>query len=240
MRIGVYVGELAPATHGGGAVFQRELLKELARQNKDFELYVYYFGDIGDVPEGTNIRLVRLNKISMLADRLHTVRDLRFILTFGCKARYSFLNGIAKRDSIELMYFPFPFSFAETEVPYLYTVWDLGGDVHPYFPEVSMAHRNFEVRRRLYLSALPKAMFVLIGNNTGKKQLEEYYHVRADRIVTNPMITPGYIRSAESDDGILQKLCLERGRYLFYPAQFWPHKNHIRVVEAMRGRTATR
>ena len=173
MRIGVYVGELAPLTHGGGGLFQRELLKELIRQNKDFELYVYYFGDIGDVPGGTNIRLVRLNKISMLADRFHTVRDLRFILTFGCKARYSFLNGIAKRDSIDLMYFPFPFSFAETEIPYLFTVWDLGGDVHPYFPELSMRYRNFEVRERLYRKALPKSMFVFIGKRKRIRKVVE-------------------------------------------------------------------
>src|SRR6185312_10283005 len=25
------------------------------------------------------------------------------------------------------------------------------------------------------------------------------------------------------------------GKFLFYPAQFWPHKNHVRLVEAFRG-----
>ena len=25
------------------------------------------------------------------------------------------------------------------------------------------------------------------------------------------------------------------GKFLFYPAQFWPHKNHMRLIEAFRG-----
>lgn len=234
MRIGVYLGKMAPATVGGSSVFQDEILKELVRQNKDFEFYVYYFGNIKHISDGSNIKFVRLNKIFLLMDRLYTIKDLRFLLTFGCKARYSFLNKIVKRDSIDLMYFPFPFSFAETEIPYLYTVWDLGGDAHPYFPEVSVARRNFEVRKRLYRRVLPKAMFVLIGNDTGKNQLTEFYHVSKNRIVTNPMITPSYIYSVSPDEGIQEKYRLEKGKFLFYPAQFWPHKNHIRVVEAMK------
>lgn len=233
MRIGIYVGELGSSSYGGGSVFQREFLKEMIRQNEDYEFYMYHFGKLDYAPLNNRIKLIRLKKKSLFVDRLCTVNDLLSLLTLGCKSRYSFLNDIAKRDSIELMYFPFPFSFAETEIPYLFTVWDLGGNVHPYFPEVSMRCRSFEIRKRLYQKALPKAMFVFIGNDIGKKQLMDYYHIGEDRIVKNPMITPSYIYSTTPDEGILNKFGLTKCKYLFYPAQFWPHKNHIRVVQAM-------
>ena len=35
-----------------------------------------------------------------------------------------------------------------------------------------------------------------------------------------------------STEDVLKKYSLESG-YFFYPAQFWAHKNHIRILEAL-------
>lgn len=233
MRIGVYVGELGPATVGGGSVFQNEVLKELAKQNTVHELFIYYFGTIDHIQAKSNVRLVRLSKLLKLKDCFFSIKDLICIFFRGFRRGYSFMNRIAQNDGIDLMYFPSPSVFVETEVPYIFTMWDLGDKVHPYLPETSMGGREFEFRDFYYRKALPKAMFVFIGNDTGKKQLMNYYHIGEDRIVKNPMITPSYIYSTTPDEGILDKYGLTKCKYLFYPAQFWPHKNHIRVVQAM-------
>lgn len=234
MRIGVYLGNVIPPTEGGGNVFQNEIVKELISQNKDYEIIFYYFGNFINESKKANIKYVKLSNFLKFKNYLFSFKDLLFFLYFGFKKKYSFLNSILLKDKIDLVYFPTPSCFLETEIPFLFTMWDLGDKVHPYFPETSMQNREFELRNHKYSQILMKAMFVFIGNKTGKEQLMKYYSVGEDRIVINPMLTPKYIYSLQSDDSVLHEYGLEKNKYFFYPAQFWAHKNHIRLIYAMK------
>ena len=37
----------------------------------------------------------------------------------------------------------------------------------------------------------------------------------------------------DRSNDILEKFGLKTKKYLFYPAQFWPHKNHINLIKAL-------
>ena len=56
-----------------------------------------------------------------------------------------------------------------------------------------------------------------------------------DRVGVLPYLPPDYLRHSitkEERDGVRRRHKLPP-RYLFYPAQFWPHKNHQRLIEAV-------
>lgn len=237
MRIGVYLGNYIPPEEGGGAVFQNEVIEELIKQNKSHELYIYYFGKIRPESNTSKVTFIQIPSksfkrfIKRTLDSFYNKKKSRL---YGINVSYSFLNDLFIRDKIQFAYFPTPAYYEETEIPYIFTMWDLGDKVHPYFPETSMGEKEFEKRDFRYSKILPKASYIFIGNNVGKNQLVKYYNIDENKITLNPMIAPAYVKKISSDDSILLKFNLEKQKYLFYPAQFWPHKNHIRLVYAMK------
>jgi glycosyltransferase involved in cell wall biosynthesis len=76
---------------------------------------------------------------------------------------------------------------------------------------------------------------VIVPNEAGTEQLLRYYRLDRERILEIPHPAPSLDKRAaptENDDAALQKLGV-RKPYVFYPAQFWAHKNHLRILEAL-------
>jgi glycosyltransferase involved in cell wall biosynthesis len=119
------------------------------------------------------------------------------------------------------------------EIPYVTTVWDVQHLTHPWFPEVSenwkWDHRELFMRRHLR-----RATAIIVGTQVGKDEIVRYYGVPEEHIAILPHPTPGFaLRAAEgtATDKLPSNLPKD---YLFYPAQFWPHKNHVNLLKALR------
>ena len=48
------------------------------------------------------------------------------------------------------------------------------------------------------------------------------------------MITPSDVYNTQGDDSVLSSFHLEKNKFLYYPAQFWSHKNHIRLLKELK------
>lgn len=119
-------------------------------------------------------------------------------------------------------------------IPYFTTVWDLGHRQQPYFPEVTYTVHPWDARERLYRRTLPRASKVITGTEVGKSQIVSFYGVAPENVVVVPLPTPP--PSQESDGTpspeLRDKYQLEDD-FLFYPAQFWAHKNHVNLLLAL-------
>jgi glycosyltransferase involved in cell wall biosynthesis len=120
------------------------------------------------------------------------------------------------------------------EMPYLMQVWDLQHRLQPYFPEVS-AQDQWEKREHLYAKTLRRASFIITGTEAGKDEIERFYQVSPEQIKILPLPTPQFALNASvaQDKQILSKYKIPEN-YLFYPAQFWPHKNHVGLLLAVQ------
>jgi glycosyltransferase involved in cell wall biosynthesis len=119
------------------------------------------------------------------------------------------------------------------DLPYVAMVWDLQHRLQPFFPEVS-AESEWETREQMFRVLLQRATYVVTGNSAGRQEIEQFYQVPRERIRLLPHPTPRFALDARvSDASALRKWGLEPG-YLFYPAQFWPHKNHTGLLHAVR------
>lgn len=122
-------------------------------------------------------------------------------------------------------------AFAQCTTPFAFTVWDLGHRMHPYFPEVMFSGWRWESRQKRYMEAVPRASIVSIGSKEGARQLRYFHH--PCNVLVNPLpVSPVF--QGEGDPTILAKHNLTFSKYLLYPAQFWPHKNHITIVDALK------
>lgn len=119
-------------------------------------------------------------------------------------------------------------------LPNIVTVWDVEHRRKPLFPEVS-EYGEWERRDRHFRKVLPPALMVITGTEEGKRQIQRFYGVDAENVRVIPFPTPSFALAHAWEDISRADLpsCVE-GEYLFYPAQYWSHKNHIRLLQAVR------
>ena len=119
-------------------------------------------------------------------------------------------------------------------LPNICTVLDLEHRRKPYFPEIAST-AEWNHRERSYRRELPKALAVITGTKTGKAQIEHFYGVDPAAVRVIPFPTPSFVRDKIGADVSPRELPAGvTGEFLFYPAQYWAHKNHLHLLEAVR------
>jgi len=117
-------------------------------------------------------------------------------------------------------------------VPALVSILDL---VHRYdgkeFPEAASAWELMN-REPGYTNICRWAKGVLTVSEMDKEQVVESYGRNPNTIYSLPMVPPRYMYNTEVPRDFDAKYPLPP-KYLFYPAQFWEHKNHKNLVRAI-------
>jgi glycosyltransferase involved in cell wall biosynthesis len=135
----------------------------------------------------------------------------------------------------DLVYFVTPSGYAGSlqRLNYIITVWDTCHRDMPEFPEVRKFNQFF-IRERIYQNYLSPAVVVLVDSVNLADSIAFRYGVDRTRLLPAPFSPSPFLSSelAKTRDEVLAKYSLEAG-YFFYPAQFWAHKNHIRILEAI-------
>lgn len=110
-------------------------------------------------------------------------------------------------------------------------IHDLMHRYEPQFPEVS-GWGLFRRRERHYRNLCARAAAVLVDSDIGKMQACEAYRVGAPRVHVLPFVAPPYIQEEQPPADFDRRYSLPE-KFLFYPAQFWEHKNHVRLLQAL-------
>ncbi len=223
MKIGVYFGGvLSDPKSGGGYTFQYSLLQAIKRSHSTHEFVI-----LDSLQKNLSTPQDSLLKKAAL-------KCLRYFDTREVQKKYkSLLNRAVLENNIDMVWFVTP-AHQFVEVPYLYTVWDLQHRHQSFFPEVSVTGSTFEERERHYANVIPRAAYVLSGNETAKREVMRFYGMSEQRVETLELPTPDFVfdKTLEQVD-VIKKYDLKRP-YVFYPAQFWPHKNHITLLYAIK------
>ena len=118
------------------------------------------------------------------------------------------------------------------DIPYVTTVWDVQHVTHPWFPEVS-ANWTWDHRELFLTRHLCRATSIIVGTRVGKAEIVQYFGVPEEHIAILPHPTPGFaLRAAQAPAP--PRPANVPSDYLLYPAQFWPHKNHVNLVKALK------
>lgn len=113
-------------------------------------------------------------------------------------------------------------------------VHDIMHRYEPQFKESSSMGRG-KFRDRLFSSFCESSAIVLVDSEVGKQQLMESYGASPSKIGVLPYIAPDHIVNYDDQPNqqYFKDLKLPR-KFIFYPAQFWPHKNHKILIEAAK------
>ncbi len=143
-----------------------------------------------------------------------------------------------RAQGIELVIFPqpHPWSF-QAGVPSIVAIHDLQHRLQPEFPEVS-ADGEWERREYLFRNCAAHATAILVDSEVGRNHVRLFYGAYGasdDRLHVLPFLPastmPRHVSEA-ARAAVRQRHGIPDA-YIFYPAQFWTHKNHARVIEAL-------
>ena len=149
-------------------------------------------------------------------------------------------------DGVELVYFLSP-SGLERELyklNYISTVWDLCHRDDPEFPEIRNG-LQFEIRESNFRNVLPKATAVIADSELGKTRLLQRYGIDQNRVHIIPFQPAAAVlgRASQNNQNSNSKSIREiynlKYPYVFYPAQFWSHKNHIYILNVLEALKTT-
>ena len=121
------------------------------------------------------------------------------------------------------------------QMPYIVTIHDLMHKYYPNFPEYSFKIKV--TRDLLYKKAAKYSLFTIVDSGQGKEDLIRFYKIPKNKIKIIPCLLPPWIyKYKDITQTVTEELLLKYNlpdNFIFYPAQFWYHKNHIRLIQAL-------
>lgn len=139
---------------------------------------------------------------------------------------------IFHHSEAELLYYPMVHNYPSTDLPYFVTLWDL---IHFTAPPYPLAiGKSFTAANDIWSTVLAKAARVLVESESGKADLIKYYPVSEEKISVLPIFASDMVHVAASIDFSEAVMDILDKRYILYPAQYRPHKNHIALLKAVK------
>lgn len=169
-----------------------------------------------------------------LLDNLHRLGWYHFLTPLyklSLSGPIKAINGL----NLDLVFYPTSSNLSFLAKPAaIVAIHDLEHRKNPQFKEVSAggrwAHREYG-----FISICKKAFRILVDSKIGKEDVLKYYSVLPQKVTPLPFLAPSYLNpniNKKTLNNISKKLKLPQ-KFIYYPAKFWPHKNHINLVKAI-------
>ncbi|MBI1937689.1 MAG: glycosyltransferase family 4 protein [Ignavibacteriales bacterium] len=217
---------------GGGFHYIMSLLEGL-KKDKKFHLHVFY-DDINfeNKFNGTNsFERIYIGEHENIFPKIIRGGSTYFGIKSPLLGRY---EKIKKMEMDLLISFGSNIGF-QLEVP---TISFIGDVMYRYYPNLPEYSRNGNLIRDISTRKLLKySDYVVVDSNENAEDLISFFNVKADKLIPIPMCAPPHIYQYKNlpekeVDEICDKYKLPEN-FIFYPAQFWSHKNHKRLVKAI-------
>lgn len=118
----------------------------------------------------------------------------------------------------------------QTDKKSIATIHDLMHRYERHFEEYTDS--KCAMRDVHYSSTCRYSDLILVDSLVGKEQVLESYDVDNRKIAILPFVPPSYLLKSNFIN-VRDKYCLPE-KFIFYPAQFWEHKNHTNLLIAVK------
>lgn len=235
-RIAIYID--TQRNKGGSAQYSKSLIHALNSLSADnLSITVIYTYKIwGEYLKNfSGIESVFVKKSLILNKQYQFLISLGFLKLakyFACK--FDSEIKIINAKNFDIIIFPAQDAIAclvKTKV--IGTIHDLMHRYERRFKE-SGGFFIYRYRENYFKQLLIISQAVLVDSELGKEHvIESYEQIKAD-ICVLPFIAPDYIYSGDEEKFIPSYVSEMSLKYIFYPALFWPHKNHYNLLKAIK------
>jgi glycosyltransferase involved in cell wall biosynthesis len=242
-RVAVDLTPILPAGQNGGAKTSTLfLLDTLARLAPDWDFCLLTAQEAHD--ELACLDRANVSRVCVAGGDSHGAKGRlkraigsvtpRLLLEPAVRSYRSLLSvagfGLLARLGANLLFSPLTSpTFYERGVPAVTVVTDLQFYFYPDFFDES----DREQRRRSFSTACRRSERIICISDYVRGTVIDVGHIDPSRCVCVHHRLGGRLAPTE-DPALYVRLNIRRGRYLLYPANFWPHKNHERLIQAFR------
>jgi len=212
MKIGINLIDVTPGKNGGMEVYARSIVESMQRVDQESEFYLVGKREvINSFYLGTNGYRIPIE--TYLFHNTDPHRVLHTII-----GTYQFDVWFCPMLALNPLDCPIPSAICIPDLQ------------HRYYPE--FFDRGTTEWRETYMkqSGL-RADIVFTLSKNSKKDLVALYHLDPKKVVPVYLDAPRWIKEAKKRSA---KHPAIESDYLFYPANAWPHKNHINLIKAFK------
>jgi glycosyltransferase involved in cell wall biosynthesis len=238
VKIGIWIPlEIKPQI-GGAFSYLEKLIQGIDLNDFDETIEIYFISSSFSVYSFNKkvINLAPFSNFELLKKIASRSGISHLILRFYFKFFQFIIEKKLINQGISIIYYLKQGECILKNYPFIATNWDLGHLSTYTFPE-TIKSGEFERRNQFYSKVLPRALQVFVESESGKKELLNYTNIGEHKIKVLPLfagiVTDINISHTETVQRI-NKLGLNFGKYFFYPAQYWAHKNHICIIKAVK------
>lgn len=210
MRIGVNIYNLYPGKIGGAEQYVRNIIKEF---NFIEDVNLFIFVNSLALPTFEESEKQKLCHIDEQGDR---DTQIQFFIDFF---------------NIDIMFCPLFFIAPEKcNIPSVASILDIQ---HEFFPEYFEKNTLKEIRKNTE-NTLRVADGIITISNYSKKTIIDKYNIDEDKIKVTYLDSDLCFKEIKDN---IKDIKLEKNidsDYIFYPANTWPHKNHINLLKAFK------
>lgn len=139
-------------------------------------------------------------------------------------------DGTVESLHADIMHFTMQGAFL-TDVPSIYHPWDLQ---HRHLPQL-FSRRDWVYREVTYPAFCRQARLVAVASEWTKRDLMRHYALSDEKVQVvsvGPVLAAYPTPTPDDLEAARRKFSLPPA-FAFYPAQTWPHKNHLALLEAL-------
>jgi glycosyltransferase involved in cell wall biosynthesis len=144
-----------------------------------------------------------------------------------------------KKNNVQLIYFsgPSQYSLYLENTKFFINIPDVSHRENLEFPEI-VDNAEFFRKEEIFKNSLPRAIAIITNSEIIKKRISFFYNILEDKIFIINHMPSLAIQNFLSIDLNRQKIFRDKFKipkgYIFYPAMYLPHKNHITLIHALK------
>ena len=239
MKVAFLIDTLAKAGGGNTAIISEcNLIKKIFNKSIDVNFLTTSQKTKKFLEKNFSDSVLFFNKNSLMNRIFYFLIQSEFLKFIIKRAKIkNVLQKILLKNEIDLLIFlaPSDLIFFVEDQNFVYTVWEFQHKNYPFLPEYKNIYFDVNVRDKTLKIASEKAFKIFVGTKKSKRDFGKYYLCDENKIIVRPLKTsmPNINISEELNSKFTSQLKEKKiKQYLFYPAQYWAHKNHKFIIDA--------
>ena len=213
---------------GGTLQYTQSLIDALYKE-KTYQYIVFTDSDTDSINTyNLEVRKVSVTKLNHIKKFIKGIQLLALIKA----PLFESVNKEAYED-IDLFFSPRVILYTQffASKPFILTLHDIQEAYYPEYFSFQLRIMRFIVNRFLCKNAKK----IICESNYVRQDIEKHLKINKDKIIVIPAPPPIQLLNIiidEKEKSIIKGKYNLPDNYIFYPASFWPHKNHIKLIEA--------
>ncbi len=217
MKIGIVALSLLPEQMGGIETYLRDLLNGIDQSASTDEYTLF-------IPKIYKNTFPQYEKINVVGIDLHGLKP-RLVQKFSNQTVFKQAAKTINRYKLDVAHYPLQIILPQVKAKkVVISIMDIQQEYYPeYFSKEDLA-----IRRKEYKSSCEAADHIISISEFTKHTLIEKFKIDSSKVTTIHLAVVQSKGEQKAPDYNLPK------KFLFYPAASWPHKNHLKLLEAFK------